>query len=697
MNTGRWLVVLGAAGTIGILVLISFLFWPKVGITSTKSVLAGQSLNIYFTAPVKKSMDASQFHVTKSNKKTQAELSYGNGNTSLQIGELQPGNYTLHIPSNSFGIWKRAEDKALSFTVLESVQPVNSIKEIENFFERIEPQGRSEIMMESSTEDKASSASGGGPDYSQTNQQVAGVDEADQVKTDGDYLYEVLNGDGLIITDIRNPKDMVHASKVDFTDGFYANELYVDQDKVVLIGGQNLNAPTSNTDSKMMEDRMMSMQQLSVIRVYDVTDRTNPKLIRETGAEGYVIGTRKIGPYVYMITNNQPFLWYDHPAPAEDQLLPIVYDSAVEQKVQSLALDKISILPGAMEPSYSIITTLDIESGEKGGVNTKAYLGSGEQLYMSADHLYLTSTNYQDQHQNTSEVYKFALDKTQVDFLQTAQLKGTILNQFSMDEHNGYFRTVTTESNLWDERNKAKNHLFILDENMKQVGSVENLAVNERIYSARFLGDKAYMVTFRETDPLFVMDVADPNNPKVLGELKIPGFSNYLHPLDEGHLIGFGYETIAKKNPQGGEPIIQTGGMKISLFDVTDFANPKETDTEIIGGQGTYSSVQDDHHALFIHPSRSLFGFPVSIYQQSERDGGIVDLQRSGAMIYEITVEKGIVQAADLTQRMTNDYMDWEKEIRRLLYSGDTVYTISPNEVRSYALNGFAPLDTLAK
>ena len=697
MNTGRWLVVLGAAGTIGILVLVSFLFWPKVGITSTKSVLAGQSLNIYFTDPVKKSMDASQFHVTKSNKKTQAELSYGNDNTSLQIGELQPGNYTLHIPSNSFGIWKRAEDKALSFTVLESVKPVNSIKEIENFFERIEPQGRSEIMMESSTEDKASSASGGGPDYSQTNQQVAGVDEADQVKTDGDYLYEVLNGEGLIITDIRNPKDMVHASEVDFTDGFYANELYVDQDKVVLIGGQNLNAPTSNTDSKMTEDRIMPMQQLSVIRVYDVTDRTNPKLIRETGAEGYVIGTRKIGPYVYMITNNQPFLWYDHPAPAEDQLLPKVYDSAVEQKVQSLALDKISILPGAMEPSYSIITTLDIESGEKGEVNTKAYLGSGDQLYMSTDHLYLTSTNYQDYQQNTSEVYKFSLDKTQVNFLQTAQLKGTILNQFSMDEHNGYFRTVTTEGNLWDERNRAKNHLFILDENMKQVGSVENLAVNERIYSARFLGDKAYMVTFRETDPLFVMDVADPTNPKVLGELKIPGFSNYLHPLDEGHLIGFGYETIAKKNPQGGEPIIQTGGMKISLFDVTDFANPKESDTEIIGGQGTYSSVQDDHHALFIHPSRSLFGFPVSIYQQSERDGGVVDLQSSGAMIYEITVERGIVQVADLTRVMTNDYMDWEKEIRRLLYSGETVYTIAPNEVRSYALNGYALLDTLAK
>ncbi|WP_158232944.1 beta-propeller domain-containing protein [Sporosarcina sp. P2] len=694
MNTGRWLIVLGVAGTIGIVVLISFLFWPKVGITSTKSVLAGQSLNVYFTNPVRENLDASKFHIKKGNKKTPAKLSYGNKNTSLQVGGLQPGDYTLHIPSKSFGIWKRAEEQVLSFTVLESVQPVTSIKEIENFFERVEPQGRSEIMEESSSEDKASTS--GVADHSQTNQQVAGVDEADTVKTDGDFLYDVLNGEGLMITDVRNSNEMVRASKVAFSDEFYANQLYIDQDKVVLIGGRNLDAPTTNMDSNRTGDRMMPTQQMSVIRVYDVTDRTNPKLIRETGAEGYVIGTRKIGQFVYMITNNQPFLWYDHQISVEDQLIPKVYDSAAAQKVQPLALDKISILPGAMEPSYSVITTLDIESGEEGGVNKKAYLGSGEQLYMSPNHLYLTSTNYQNNQQSTSEVFKFSLDKTQVHFLQTAQLKGTILNQFSMDEHNGYFRTVTTEGNLWDERNKAKNHLFILDENMKQVGSVENLAVNERIYSARFLGDKAYMVTFRETDPLFVMDVADPNNPKVLGELKIPGFSNYLHPLDEGHLIGFGYETIAKKNPQGGAPIIQTGGMKISVFDVTDFANPKETASEVIGGQGTYSSVQHDHHALFIHPTRHLFGFPISVYEQSKREN-ILDLQSSGAMIYEITAERGIVQTADLTKHMTHEYMDWEKEIQRLLYSDNALYTMSVNEVNSYTLDHFAPLDTLER
>jgi len=250
MNTGRWLIVLGVAGTIGILVLISFLFWPKVGITSTKSVLAGQSLNVYFTDPVKGNLDVSQFHVKKSNTKTPAKLSYGNGKTSLQVGELQPGDYTLHIPANSFGIWKRAADQVLSFTVLESVQPVTSVKEIENFFERLAPKGRSEVMEESSSEDKASS---GGVDHSQTNQQVAGVDEADTVKTDGDFLYDVLNGEGLMITDIRNPNDMVRASKTDFTDGFYANQLYVDQDKMIVIGGQNLDAPTSNMDVEITD------------------------------------------------------------------------------------------------------------------------------------------------------------------------------------------------------------------------------------------------------------------------------------------------------------------------------------------------------------------------------------------------------------------------------------------------------------
>src|SRR5690606_17035209 len=230
-----------------------------------------------------------------------------------------------------------------------------------------------------------------------------------------------------------------------------------------------------------------------------------------------------------------------------------------------------------------------------------------------------------------TEIFKFKLDGTDVEFYRSAQLSGTILNQFSMDEYKGNFRVVMTEGNMWDEKTPSKNHLYILNEKMEQVGSVKGLAKGERIYSARFMGDKAYMVTFRETDPLFVIDVADPMKPKVLGELKIPGFSNYLHPLDENHLIGFGYETTAKKNPQGGEPIILTEGMKISLFDVSDFANPKEKDTEIIGGRGSYSPIQHDHKSLFQHPQRNLFGVPAVLYEERGENNEFWDVDFLGA------------------------------------------------------------------
>ena len=262
-----------------------------------------------------------------------------------------------------------------------------------------------------------------------------------------------------------------------------------------------------------------------------------------------------------------------------------------------------------------------------------------------------------------------------------------------MDEHNGYFRVVTTEGNMWNDKNPSKNHLFILDEKMKVTGSVEGLAKGERIYSARFMGDKAYMVTFRETDPLFVIDVANPAAPKVLGELKIPGFSNYLHPLDENHLIGFGYETVAEKNSGGGEPLILTKGMKISLFDVTDFANPKEKDTEIIGGRGTYSPIQYDHKALFQHTERNLYGFPIMVYDETGKDRSI-DYQSSGALVYEITPEKGIVLKGDLlkAKKPGEQYSEWESEIQRMLYSKDVLYTVSMKKINNFSLDTFAPI-----
>src|SRR5690606_25199759 len=197
---------------------------------------------------------------------------------------------------------------------------------------------------------------------------------------------------------------------------------------------------------------------------------------------------------------------------------------------------------------------------------------------------------------------------------------------------------------------------------------------------------------FKETDPLFVIDVSVPSSPKVLGELKIPGFSNYLHPLDENHLIGFGSDT--KLEPvKDGEPLVVTGGMKISLFDVSDFANPKEKDTEIIGGRGTYSPLQYDHKALFVHPESDLFGFPVTMYEEAA--GGNVNFEAQGAMIYSITPE-GISEKANLMAKADMPYEDWETSVQRILSIGDTLFTVANSEVKSYETDTYGLLNTLS-
>jgi uncharacterized secreted protein with C-terminal beta-propeller domain len=436
-----------------------------------------------------------------------------------------------------------------------------------------------------------------------------------------------------------------------------------------------------------------------------VKDKKNPKLVREIGAEGYLNGARKTDNMLYFVTNVMPNYWAMQEG-GDVELRPYTFDSQKDDKASPMAYSDLSILPGTLEGTYSVITAMDLNNPKDSQVVSKGYLGGSNAMYMSKDALYLTAPIYMpvendDKNQTSidrmwnpqetnTEIFKFGLDGTTVNFISSGEVTGMLLNQFSMDEHEGYFRVVTTKGFAWDNEAPSENNLFILDKGMKQVGSIVGLAKGERIYSARFMGDKAYMVTFRETDPLFVMDVSNPTAPKVLGELKIPGFSNYLHPLDENHLIGFGYDTKSLPNENGGEPRIITGGMKISLFDVTDFTNPIEKDMEIIGGQGTYSSLQHDHKALFQHREKGLFGFPVTLYEGSNKEG-YGDYAGEGAVMYEITAEKGIKQVANLIKQPSSSqlYENYEQLVQRMVYAGDTLYTISMKEMKSYDLNTF--------
>ena len=701
-------------------VAISFVFFSdKVTVTASDAVLLDQGWHANFSAPLKKdALDSDELYVADHNgKRVNAEFSLTDSGKTVHVNGLEPGTYTLHVKKGAINgkLLKVHPAKQIQFTVHETIESIASAKELEAYFERaksMQKRAYGEVTSEMESAESSSlnadtansAASSAGGDHSSTNNQVEGVDEADLVKTDGNYIYSTLGNGKVVITDIRNPQQVQKASEITMEEGYYPSQLFLHDQTLIVIGDKYVPYPNEEKSDEKMS--IMPVNGMTTVRLYNVGNPQKPSLIREIGAEGYLNGARKTGDMLYMVTNVQPNFWAMEKLEGA-VLRPRVADSAEGDSPELIDYKDIAILPGAMEPSYSVITAIDLSAPAENKVVTKGYLGSSEQLYMSEENLYLTATIYETTSPDTrvsstmlwnpatadSELFKFSLNGTAVKFHSSARLKGHLLNQFSMDEHNGFFRVVTTEGNMWNDKNPSKNHLFILDEKMKVTGSVEGLAKGERIYSARFMGDKAYMVTFRETDPLFVIDVANPAAPKVLGELKIPGFSNYLHPLDENHLIGFGYETVAEKNSGGGEPLILTKGMKISLFDVTDFANPKEKDTEIIGGRGTYSPIQYDHKALFQHTERNLYGFPIMVYDETGKDRSI-DYQSSGALVYEITPEKGIVLKGDLlkAKKPGEQYSEWESEIQRMLYSKDVLYTVSMKKINNFSLDTFAPI-----
>ena len=524
------------------------------------------------------------------------------------------------------------------------------------------------------------------------------------VKTNGTHVFSI-SENNVVIVNVKNPKQMKEETTISFTNDFYPTQLLLSDQTLMVIGQKNVFRTLEVESKQTMDSLMMPMDSMTTVYFYDISNPASPKLTREIATEGYMNGARLTNNTLYYVTTVYPKFWIMEEN-ADAELRPFTYDSKSDKEAKPMSYDSIAILPSSMEGNYSIISAIDVSNPVENEVKTKGYLGGSEQLYMSKDSLYLTSTIYEQNNSNAkkmiwnpgemdTEVFKFALNETSVKFIASSRLTGTILNQFSMDEHNGYFRTVTTKGNSWDENKVSENNLFILDDKMKTVGSLTGLAKDERIYSARFMGDKAYMVTFKETDPLFVIDVAKPTAPKVLGELKIPGFSNYLHPLDENHLIGFGYETIVDTQSGGKEPLIMTGGMKISLFDVSDFAKPKELDTEIIGDQGTYSPIQYDHHALFQHKEKGLYGFPISIYEKGKE---YAEFKQDGALVYEITPENGIVLKGDLLnpENPAQQYEDWESSIQRMIYVEDSLYTIAMKEIKSYNLNSFKQLSKIS-
>jgi inhibitor of cysteine peptidase len=299
-------------------------------------------------------------------------------------------------------------------------------------------------------------------------------------------------------------------------------------------------------------------------------------------------------------------------------------------------------------------------------------------------------------------IHKISINKGELSYKAFGEVTGSVLNQFSMDESNGYFRLATTKNRTWsqyaveDEKDSYSN-VYVLDENMKTVGSLEGLARGERIYSARFMGSRAYLVTFVQTDPLFTIDLSNPSAPKVLGELKIPGFSTYLHPYSDNLLIGFGKDAVASE--WGGA---RTKGLKLSLFDVSDVANPKEVDTYVVGDAGSDSIALNDHKAFLFSKEKNLLSIPATITEDKNGQGW-GQMVFSGALVFHVDETgfelKGKIDHSDGGKTGIQDcwwgYCYYDNNVLRSLYIGDNLYTYSNKYLKANSLDDLKELKNL--
>lgn len=503
-----------------------------------------------------------------------------------------------------------------------------------------------------------------------TNVQVEGIEEGDILKNDGSYLYVLrwTTEMGYVdIVDIRDKAQMRSVSQIEVcraetADGTstYTNisELFITGNTLTVLYTES----TYSVSSAMPEiyGAGTAGTTKTVAAVYDVTDRAVPVLRYTYAVDGSLISSRMAGNTLLLVTEYSVPL-YRNNDDLKNASVPCFYKDGVKTR---FPVNTVCLTANTDSQSYLTVTLLDTASD---GTNAqmKAVLGGGTDIYCTEDTLLVAAQDLSDTTANSNaagdmiasfvsgaadtRLFAFSL-RDGVRYQGSAKIDGTLLNQFAMDAHNGYYRIATTAED--------GSCLTVLNESLETVGKLGGIAPGEDIYAVRFLGDTAYLVTFYQTDPLFIVDLSDPTSPEITGELKIPGFSSYLHPYAENLLIGIG---------ESGDENGATGKLKVSLFDVSDMQNPKEISSVVFdGAQYTSSTAQSDHHAYLTLPDGA---FAIPVYES----GTVSQPGVSKACV--LTVENG-------TLRVIETYSpDLEGEdvyaIARLTFAGNTLYTLS--------------------
>ncbi|MBM5805783.1 MAG: hypothetical protein FJZ49_06975 [Candidatus Verstraetearchaeota archaeon] len=524
-----------------------------------------------------------------------------------------------------------------------------------------------------------------GSEYSTTNIQVEGVDEADLVKMDGEYIY-IVSHSTVYIAKAFPPGDAkilatIEAGNVDNVG------LYISGNKLVILGDQyrwylDYYSGGDWSMEKVGGSGFVPCYPNTVIaKVYDVSDKSAPVLVRDLSINGTVSGSRMMGDYVYVVVQ-QPAMGY-----IEDMVvLPVIMDNNSTKTVQPNEVSY-SDVPSLY---YNFVTILAVNTANDSAPPTyETILTSiSSVMHVSQNNMYLTVPKYPvhimtmgslvgDKGGESSEerqktlIYRISLNGEDISVEADGSVYGLVHDQFSMDEYNGNFRMATTE---WT-RDGTINNLYVLNPKLEVMGSLEGLAPGESIYSARFMGDRCYLVTFRQIDPFYVIDVSNPTAPKVLGYLKIPGFSSYLHPYDGEHIIGVGMEG---------------SGVKLSLFDATNVSAPVEVAKFNFNATWSYTEVNNDHRAFLFDKAKALLVLPVSLSMPA----GDRWVYWQGAAVFSTTLENGFQLKGTVTHQ-DGASGGGDISIRRSLYIGNVLYTVSGAKVKMNDLWSLLPMGEL--
>jgi len=531
-----------------------------------------------------------------------------------------------------------------------------------------------------SAEEDALAPAPAASDYSTTNIQVAGVDEADIVKTDGDYIY-LVSENRTIIVKADPPEQAQILSEIELEGTVIG--IFINGDRLVVFEQETPYYLYYDDMPVVKESYVPYISPTIAIKIYDVSDRENPRLQRELSADGQYVSSRMIGDYAYVVVNEPVY-------EEEGELsLPEIYVGGNETEIPATDIYYCNVYDYYY--MYTTIMAINTQNDGQEPTYETILLGASSNLYVSLNNIYLTFPVWGRDVGDVGKtsIHRIHIDGDEIEPVASGEVPGMVLNQFSMDEYDGYFRVATTTYG-----ETTRNHVYILDMGLNIVGSLEDLAPGETIYSARFMGERGYLVTFKQVDPLFVIDLSDPYNPEELGYLKVTGYSDYLHPYDENHLIGIGKETT-----DAGE-FAWYQGVKISLFDVSDVSNPREISKLEIGDRGTDSPVLWDHKAFLFDKSKNLMVIPVmeakvdvTKYSEAELVWAYGEPVWQGAYVFHVSPDTGIgldgrithiENLGDLEQGYYYYYSPFSVE--RSLYIGDVLYTISQAKIKMNSL-----------